>query len=290
MIDPYVYEGTDVLVNHFGIRDGDGLDRAERVVAELAVFRQMQAPLPASFGLGHLLDVHAGIFGEIYPFAGKPRTVPVGKQEHVLSGRSVAYAEPDGVAAMADEAIAGMEACAANPSRADFAEALALLWRAHPFREGNTRAVLVFLHQFCLAHGHPLDFEVLSRSPQDVRDALALAASGVPDRLAAKLSESFRSARRRNHPVLGFVTAEAADFLERFEGIPVSMAEDGDRVRGQVGCVSHSTVIVQTAKGVVAAPLSCFAAAPDSGDRVDLSVYGRDSGPDGVREAVRAFG
>lgn len=290
MIDPYVYEGTDVLVNHFGIRDEEALDRAERVVTELAVFRQMQAPLPSRFGLGHLIDVHAGIFGEIYPFAGKLRTVPVGKQEHVLSGRSVAYAEPECVAAMADEAIARMEASAANPSRTGFAEALALLWRAHPFREGNTRAVLVFLHGFCLAHGHPLDFEVLSRSPQDVRDALALAATGVPDGLAAKLAESFRSARRRNHPALGFVTAEAADFLDRFEGVPVSVAEDGDRVRGQVGCVSHSTVIVQTAKGLVAAPLSCFATEPDSGDRVDFAVFDGDSGFDGGREAVRAFG
>jgi len=271
--DPYVYEGTDVLVNHFGVTDGDELDRVERVVTELGVWRRMQAPPPESFGLAFLREVHEGIFGEIYPFAGELRTVVVRKQEPVLSGRSVDYADPAAIEDMVEDSAARMEALAGNPSSLAFASAVSGVWKAHPFREGNTRTVLVFLHQFCRAHGMPLDFETLSRSPQDVRDALALAATGVPERLAASLGEAFRSARRREHPVLGRLTAEAGLMVEGFGRIPVSVAADGDRVRGHVACVSYKTVIAETARGIVGVPLASFPVQPSAGERFDLIVH-----------------
>jgi len=268
-VDPYVYEGTDVLVNRFGIRSDAALERVERSMTEHAIRKLLQADPPEEFGFGYLRDVHRKLFGRIYPFAGELRTVEMRKPDAVLSGRSVGYARPDRIEEEADAAIRLMHVAVADGvGWGKLALSVAGLWRAHPFREGNTRAVFVYLHQFARAHGFPLDADVTSRDPGKTRDALALAATGVEEPLSDLLRDSFRSYRTRRHPVLGFVSAHAAEILARHSNLPLAVAEPGDRVRGQVACVTGNQVIVLTSKGLLAVREELLPHVPADGEMI----------------------
>ena len=67
-----------------------------------------------------------------------------------------------------------------------FARELALLWRVHPFRDGNTRTFLSFAYLYAKEHGFPFDIESFTRelnrkysdgkvSKYSVRDKFVLA-------------------------------------------------------------------------------------------------------------------
>jgi cell filamentation protein len=57
--DPYVYPGTTILRNKFGIRDADRLDYVER---RLATERATQGVPGGNFDLKHLKAIHRHLF------------------------------------------------------------------------------------------------------------------------------------------------------------------------------------------------------------------------------------
>jgi cell filamentation protein len=59
-----------------------------------------------------------------------------------------------------------------------FTKLIAALWQAHPFREGNTRAVITFATQFAEAHGFRMEKTLLKDRAPYVRDALVKASDG----------------------------------------------------------------------------------------------------------------
>lgn len=64
-------------------------------------------------------------------------------------------------------------------NREEFVKALAHLfppvWQVHPFREGNTRSVVMLMTLFVEAHGYFVDKELLAASAGYVRDSLVMA-------------------------------------------------------------------------------------------------------------------
>lgn len=64
-------------------------------------------------------------------------------------------------------------------NREEFVKALAHLfppvWQVHPFREGNTRSVVMLMTLFVEAHGYFVDKELLVASAGYVRDSLVMA-------------------------------------------------------------------------------------------------------------------
>ena len=74
--DPYVYPGTSVLRNRFGLTDAADLDRVER----LHTTNRSLEPIPrGSFDLAHLRAIHRHLFQDIYDWAGELRTVEISK-------------------------------------------------------------------------------------------------------------------------------------------------------------------------------------------------------------------
>ena len=43
-----------------------------------------------------------------------------------------------------------------------FARKIALLWKVHPFRDGNTRTILSFSYMYAKAHGFPMDMQTFT--------------------------------------------------------------------------------------------------------------------------------
>jgi cell filamentation protein len=155
--DPYVYPGTDVLINNLQIRDPRQLAVAEADIATVALATLTDEPLPGHYDTAHLQAVHRWIFGDIYPWAGQLRTVKIAKDASL-------FALPEHIASY----LAGVLSELANEDRlrglqrADFVTRLAHYFAelnaVHPFREGNGRTQRAFLGQTASDAGYPIDW------------------------------------------------------------------------------------------------------------------------------------
>jgi cell filamentation protein len=76
---PYVYPGTNVLRNHFGIRDATELAEREAAHSAIRIAELERRFIPGDYDTAHLRAVHRKIFGDLYPWAGELRTVKVAK-------------------------------------------------------------------------------------------------------------------------------------------------------------------------------------------------------------------
>jgi cell filamentation protein len=74
--DPYVYPGTSVLRNRFGIVDPEKLDKVER---RYAIQRSRRGVPIGAFDLAHLRAIHRHLFQDIYDWAGELRTLEISK-------------------------------------------------------------------------------------------------------------------------------------------------------------------------------------------------------------------
>jgi cell filamentation protein len=76
MADPYVYPGTQVLINKEDIRDAEELAVFERVMSAQRMSEQLPAVEISAAGYRAL---HRHLFQDVYEWAGEPRTVALAK-------------------------------------------------------------------------------------------------------------------------------------------------------------------------------------------------------------------
>lgn len=158
--DPYCYKGTFVLKNRAGIRDAATLEAFEVEMSSL----RAQEPLPLGrLGPTHYCKVHHHLFQDVYPWAGCYRTVRTGKD-----GNWFCY--PEHIAAFMKRVFAKLVAHPFQPGSdpAEFvaaaADFLAELNAVHPFREGNGRSQLAFLHLVAIRADHPMRLDKIKRA------------------------------------------------------------------------------------------------------------------------------
>lgn len=152
--DPYCYNGGFVLKNRAGLRDAAALEAFELEMTAL----RAEEPLPAGrFGPAHYRAVHHHLFQDVYRWAGRYRTVRTSKDgnpfcfpEHIPGQMSRVFTEL--------RERGGIQPHDANGFIVIAADFLAELNAIHPFREGNGRAQLAFMHLLGLRAGHPFDF------------------------------------------------------------------------------------------------------------------------------------
>ncbi|MDH2406087.1 Fic family protein [Bradyrhizobium sp. SSUT18] len=113
--DPYCYKGTSVLKNRAHLRDAKTLDDFE---LEMSTLRSLE-PLPdGRFTPTHYKRVHHHLFQDVYPWAGKYRTVRTAK-----GGNMFCY--PEHIASSMDQLFKKLALAAFQPgaSTEDFLEA-----------------------------------------------------------------------------------------------------------------------------------------------------------------------
>lgn len=162
MKDPYVLEdGT--LKNLLGITGYKELRQAEKDIAFVNLI-SAQSELKKGMCIDTYLikDIHRHIFQDIYPWAGEFRTVPIYKEELVIPGLSLEYAEPKSIEVELNSKLKDLNSCKWESIGVDqMAEQLtyhlAKIWRVHPFRDGNTRTTLTFAEIFAKQHGFELN-------------------------------------------------------------------------------------------------------------------------------------
>lgn len=179
MPDPYLYPDAPVLRNKLDIKNETTLDLIEAEQSRTYMMLLYERGL-TEFSPASLCDIHRFLFQDIYDWAGKYRIINIRKAEHLLGGRSVWYSNDDNIERDLNIAFQELHAFNwASYTREAFVELLtqcfSKIWRVHPFREGNTRTVVMMMTLFVEAHGYFFDKELLAASAGYVRDSFVMA-------------------------------------------------------------------------------------------------------------------
>ena len=159
--DPYCYRGSSVLKNRLGLRAQSELDAFEAD----ATAQRFAEPLPEGrFTASHYRAVHRHIFGDVYRWAGRLRTVRIAKgdsmfcyPEHIANEMTRVFS-----ALRMGNALRGLTVDGFASEAARF---LADINAIHPFRDGNGRTQLAFVAALAAHAGHPFDLKNLQPDP-----------------------------------------------------------------------------------------------------------------------------
>ena len=180
--DPYSYRGTECLKNRLGLRDASLLQAFELEMTSL----RADEPLPSGrFGPAHYCRIHRHLFQDVYRWAGSYRIIATSKGGKLFCRPQFIGREMIRLFGKLKSApfLAGSEPGAFIGSVAEF---LSDLNAIHPFREGNGRTQLAFLHMIALRAGHPLEIERIK--PAEFLAAMILSFGGEVAPLAGQLS------------------------------------------------------------------------------------------------------
>ncbi len=165
--EKYCYDGTNVLINKFDIHDKAKLLDVERQLTMLRLSELIIHPVAGDFNLAHLQKIHKYIFQDIYPWAGKIRTVDIGKGNMFCNVRFI-YEQADEIFGklQADNYLDGL---GKNVYIKKLAYYFSEINALHPFREGNGRAQREFIRNLALRNGYVIHFENIE--PQEMLEA-----------------------------------------------------------------------------------------------------------------------
>lgn len=179
MSDLYLYDDAPVLRNKLDIHDEKTLDliEAEQSRANMMILYEQGFH---DFSPDGLCEIHRFLFEDVYEWAGKYRIINIEKRERLLAGRSVWYSNDESISDDLEEAFSIIGAKPwAEFSREEFVQQLSRcfprIWQVHPFREGNTRTIVMMMTLFVEEHGYYMDQELLAASAGYVRDAFVMA-------------------------------------------------------------------------------------------------------------------
>ena len=156
----YCYPGTYVLRNKLNIIDADELKSAEREITSLRTAQLMIEPLEGGLDFEYLKRIHTFLFGDIYEWAGKIRSVNISKGNQFCRCEFIEEQMSQIMRKLADENyLYGLD-------KEKLAERLAYyigeINAIHPFREGNGRSQRMFIEVLALRNGYHLDFALIS--------------------------------------------------------------------------------------------------------------------------------
>lgn len=169
---PYVYPGTSIRINKFGILNPYALDQVVRAMSGLRTELLRIKSIAGNFDLAHLQAIHGYLFQDVYPWAGDIRLVDFDNSEDP-------YALPDEILPQCEELFAQLkrERHLRDLAHLEFADRLTFflhrLYQIHPFRDGNGRSLRAFFEQLAAECGFRFE---LASIPQNERHATAQAA------------------------------------------------------------------------------------------------------------------
>lgn len=178
MSDPYVYPGSDVLINKFNIRAESELAQKERKWTSIRIYQIESTSIKGKFDFEHLKAIHHHIFQDIYTWAGRPRSIDMGKDLILFCPAKEIASEAQSLFSMLklDKHLKGIKTSRFIQEAAYY---LAKINQIHPFREGNGRAQREFIREPALEDGIILDW---SRTNRAEMLSASVAARGLNNR------------------------------------------------------------------------------------------------------------
>lgn len=184
------HDDKGVFKNKYGIEDGGVLNVLEYEISGRRIYEIIDGSKKLKnhhFDIKHLKEIHEHIFGDVYEWAGKIRTVPSSKRA------------PNGFVSVFSDAdlIGDKWALLANKTKAftenesgtlsDKVDALVDIFseanHIHPFPEGNGRSLQVFMTQLAQTQNIGLDYSKVDSTEWNNASSL----SGVHGRLFERI-------------------------------------------------------------------------------------------------------
>lgn len=158
----YCYPNSEVLKNKLNITDRHELFEAEKELTAIRLRELQDSPINGKFDFKHLKAIHKYIFQDIYEWAGKERTVEIGKGNLFCTTSCIqGYAE-----SVFNKYFS--QCYNAKDNFEDyirvFADNYGDLNALHPFREGNGRTQREFARMICLKCGYDFNLSVATHS------------------------------------------------------------------------------------------------------------------------------
>lgn len=130
-----------------------------------------------TFSPVQLKFIHKYLFQDVYDFAGQYRTYNIAKEEPILNGASVNYANYFLIQDTLDydfqeEKNKDYSHLSISEQIENFAKFSSSLWQVHPFGEGNTRTTAVFMQKYLMAKGYKTNNEIFKSNSLYFRNAL----------------------------------------------------------------------------------------------------------------------
>lgn len=75
----YCYPNSEVLINKLNITNQKELQQAEMKITAIRLQELQKNPIKGRYDFAHLKAIHHYIFQDLYEWAGKERTVEIGK-------------------------------------------------------------------------------------------------------------------------------------------------------------------------------------------------------------------
>lgn len=182
MKDPYLYPGTNVHINIANIQDKQKLKEytAKQFALSMLNLQKQNFEITSS---KDLLTLHKILFKNVFEWAGKIRIMNVTRSEFILGDNTVEYADYSMILRELDQIdYKYIKADWNNFTREEFIDNISnmivSLWVIRPFREGNTRTLIVFLDLFIKKYGYEINMEEFSKIAPEIRNALVWATIG----------------------------------------------------------------------------------------------------------------
>lgn len=151
------YPGTTVLINKLDIQEQEKLNKAEKMSVAIRTAELMQVKFTKPFTFEFYCYLHQVLFGDIYDWAGKIRTVDISKKGtnfcHHDNLRSLGVAKFNYLQKNDEFSYLSREQYIREI--ADFYHELNML---HPFREGNGRTERLFFSLLLKRNGNNINF------------------------------------------------------------------------------------------------------------------------------------
>ena len=157
--------------------EGERTEEADKVSARITELLQEQT---FNFSPAQLTSIHRRLFEGIYQFAGLTRGYNITKREWVLRGETVYYASADTISEtleydMGQERAYSYEGKSIDEIISHLTRFCANLWQIHPFGEGNTRSIAVFMIKYLKTLGFKVTNDLFATNSWYFRNALVRA-------------------------------------------------------------------------------------------------------------------
>ena len=133
-----------------------------------------------SFNPLELLNIHKKLFDNVYNYAGKIRTYNFTKNEWILNNDTVIYASYENIMDLLEYDFKQEKEFIYNEhtlkeSIKNLCRFTSNIWQIHPFCEGNTRTVAVFIIKYLRTFGFDINDEVFENNSWYFRNSLVRA-------------------------------------------------------------------------------------------------------------------
>ncbi len=160
--DPvYCYPGSSILKNKLKILDAESFREAEREITSMRIAQALLNPIQGKFDATHLKRIHRFLFGDIYSWAGKTRTVNIFKgtpfcmHQFIDENLDVLFSQ-----LKSEKNLTGCKSSEILAKRLSYY--LAGINAIHPFREGNGRCQRLFISMLSNARGYHLNYDSIT--------------------------------------------------------------------------------------------------------------------------------